>query len=216
MKHRWLNGVPAGAAQGWFKHQCDMFWYHLSVPQPGDSDTGGGRRYVAHLQPAAGGGQPQSLHIQVKAKDGAWSYTPAHLAAFYTRTFSTHITASWSLKNPDHRINFPCSRRKVQTESSTGSVGSSRVRTTLTLCVETVDFDSKACQLRVKGTNIEENQYVKVSDIWSVWYLHVTIIYHDWCLMCISNALCMFKYVYSHVLYISCLVHSFLSSQNYL
>uniref|UniRef100_A0A668ARN1 Protein pelota homolog n=1 Tax=Myripristis murdjan TaxID=586833 RepID=A0A668ARN1_9TELE len=52
--------------------------------------------------------------------------------------------------------------RKVQTESSTGSVGSSRVRTTLTLCVETIDFDSQACQLRVKGTNIEENQYVKM------------------------------------------------------
>uniref|UniRef100_A0A8C6PWC4 Protein pelota homolog n=1 Tax=Nothobranchius furzeri TaxID=105023 RepID=A0A8C6PWC4_NOTFU len=51
--------------------------------------------------------------------------------------------------------------RKVQTESTTGSVGSSRVRTTLTLCVETIDFDSQACQLRVKGTNIEENQYVK-------------------------------------------------------
>ncbi|KAK9965342.1 hypothetical protein ABG768_004440 [Culter alburnus] len=52
--------------------------------------------------------------------------------------------------------------RKVQTESSTGSVGSSRVRTTLTLCVETIDFDSQACQLRVKGTNIQENQYVKM------------------------------------------------------
>uniref|UniRef100_A0A8C4GK38 Protein pelota homolog n=1 Tax=Dicentrarchus labrax TaxID=13489 RepID=A0A8C4GK38_DICLA len=52
--------------------------------------------------------------------------------------------------------------RKVQTESPTGSVGSSRVRTTLTLCVETIDFDSQACQLRVKGTNLEENQYVKM------------------------------------------------------
>ncbi|XP_061613321.1 protein pelota homolog isoform X2 [Phyllopteryx taeniolatus] len=52
--------------------------------------------------------------------------------------------------------------RKVQTESTTGSVGSSRVRTTLTLCVETIDFDTQACQLRVKGTNIEENQYVKM------------------------------------------------------
>uniref|UniRef100_A0A671YMZ5 Protein pelota homolog n=1 Tax=Sparus aurata TaxID=8175 RepID=A0A671YMZ5_SPAAU len=52
--------------------------------------------------------------------------------------------------------------RKVQTESTTGSVGSSRVRTTLTLCVETIDFDSQACQLRVKGTNLEENQYVKM------------------------------------------------------
>lgn len=52
--------------------------------------------------------------------------------------------------------------RKVQTESSTGSVGSNRVRTTLTLCVEAIDFDSQACQLRVKGTNIQENEYVKM------------------------------------------------------
>lgn len=61
-------------------------------------------------------------------------------------------------------ITLPCSHRKVQTESPTGSVGSSRVRTTLTLCVETIDFDSQACKLRVKGTNLEENQYVKVWD----------------------------------------------------
>uniref|UniRef100_A0A8C5QHS6 Protein pelota homolog n=1 Tax=Leptobrachium leishanense TaxID=445787 RepID=A0A8C5QHS6_9ANUR len=52
--------------------------------------------------------------------------------------------------------------RKVQTESVTGSVGSSRVRTTLTISVETIDFDSQACQLRVKGINIQENQYVKM------------------------------------------------------
>lgn len=62
------------------------------------------------------------------------------------------------------KVPFPCSHRKVQTESPTGSVGSSRVRTTLTLSVETIDFDSQACQLRVKGTNLEENQYVKVRD----------------------------------------------------
>lgn len=157
-----------------------MSWYYFSVLQPGDSDTGGGRGYVAHLQSAAGGGQPQSLHNQVNAKDEAWSYTPTHLTGFYTSTFLSsnlaHITAFWSLKHTDHRINFRSSLRKVQTESSTGSVGSSRVRTTLTLCVETVDFDSQACQLRVKGTNIEENQYVKVSNIWSVWYLHIIFI----------------------------------------
>ncbi|MBN3316543.1 PELO protein, partial [Atractosteus spatula] len=51
--------------------------------------------------------------------------------------------------------------RKVQTESSTGSVGSSRVRTTLTISVETIDFDTQACQLRVKGTNIQENEFVR-------------------------------------------------------
>lgn len=55
--------------------------------------------------------------------------------------------------------------RKVQTESSTGSSTSSRVRTTLTIRVETIDFDTQACVLRLKGRNIVENQYVKVSTI---------------------------------------------------
>lgn len=53
--------------------------------------------------------------------------------------------------------------RKVQTESSTGSSSSNRVRTTLTISVENIDFDTQACMLRLKGRNIEENQYVKVS-----------------------------------------------------
>lgn len=52
--------------------------------------------------------------------------------------------------------------RKVQTESSTGSSTSNRVRTTLTISVENIDFDTQACMLRLKGRNIEENQYVKV------------------------------------------------------
>ncbi|KAG8321263.1 hypothetical protein J6590_049571 [Homalodisca vitripennis] len=51
---------------------------------------------------------------------------------------------------------------KVQNESSTGSSTSSRVRTTLTISVETIDFDTQACMLRLKGRNIEENQYVKM------------------------------------------------------
>lgn len=52
--------------------------------------------------------------------------------------------------------------RKVQTESSTGSSTSNRVRTTLTITVETIDFDTQACVLRLKGRNIVENQYVKM------------------------------------------------------
>ncbi|XP_043485107.1 protein pelota [Leptopilina heterotoma] len=52
--------------------------------------------------------------------------------------------------------------RKVQTESSTGSSNSYRVRTTLTICVEGIDFDTQACVLRLKGRNIEENKYVKM------------------------------------------------------
>jgi protein pelota len=56
--------------------------------------------------------------------------------------------------------------RKVQTESATGSSSSSRVRTMLTIEVETIDFDTQACVLRLKGRNVEENQYVKVS--WNI------------------------------------------------
>ncbi|ELU07778.1 hypothetical protein CAPTEDRAFT_18454 [Capitella teleta] len=52
--------------------------------------------------------------------------------------------------------------RKVQTETATGSTSSSKVRTTLTITVESTDFDTQACVLRVKGRNIQENQYVKL------------------------------------------------------
>lgn len=52
--------------------------------------------------------------------------------------------------------------RKVQNETSTGSSSSSRVRTTLTIRVETIDFDTQAQVLRLKGRNIEENQFVKM------------------------------------------------------
>uniref|UniRef100_A0A1A9UMU1 Protein pelota homolog n=2 Tax=Glossina TaxID=44049 RepID=A0A1A9UMU1_GLOAU len=52
--------------------------------------------------------------------------------------------------------------RKVQNETATGSSTSSRVRTTLTISVESIDFDTQACVLRLKGRNIVENQYVKM------------------------------------------------------
>lgn len=52
--------------------------------------------------------------------------------------------------------------RKVTTESSTGSTNASKVRTTLTIRVEDIDFDTQACVLRVKGRNVCENQYVKM------------------------------------------------------
>ena len=52
--------------------------------------------------------------------------------------------------------------RKVQQESATGSSSSQRVRTTITIRVETTDFDTSACVLRVKGRNVEENKYIKM------------------------------------------------------
>eukprot|EP00095_Tigriopus_kingsejongensis_P002917 snap_masked-scaffold336_size202805-processed-gene-1.26 protein:Tk02917 transcript:snap_masked-scaffold336_size202805-processed-gene-1.26-mRNA-1 annotation:"GG10049" len=52
--------------------------------------------------------------------------------------------------------------RKVTTESSTGSTTSTRVRTTLTIQVENIDFDTQACMLRLKGRNVSENAHVKM------------------------------------------------------
>lgn len=52
---------------------------------------------------------------------------------------------------------------QVQNETATGSSTSSRVRTTLTLKIETIDYDTQACMLRLKGRNVQENQFVKVS-----------------------------------------------------
>ena len=54
------------------------------------------------------------------------------------------------------------SLRKVKDESATGSSTTNRVRTVLTISVEAIEFDTAACTLRVKGRNIQENQFVKV------------------------------------------------------
>lgn len=56
----------------------------------------------------------------------------------------------------------------------TGSVSSSKVRTTLTIAVEGIEFDTQACMLRIKGRNVEENQYVKVK--WVFFFLMPLII----------------------------------------
>lgn len=36
------------------------------------------------------------------------------------------------------------------------------MRTTLTIKVESIDYDTQACMLRLKGRNVVENQFVKV------------------------------------------------------
>lgn len=51
---------------------------------------------------------------------------------------------------------------QVVNESATGSKTSKRVRLSLTIAVERVDFDSKSCLLRLSGRNSEENPHVKV------------------------------------------------------
>ena len=59
---------------------------------------------------------------------------------------------------------MPFARRKVKDESVTGSSTTNRIRTMLTVSVEGIEFDTAACELRVKGRNVQENQYVKVRE----------------------------------------------------
>lgn len=61
-----------------------------------------------------------------------------------------------SLKKPG------TSALQVVNESATGSTKSKRVRLSLTITVERVDFDSNSCLLRLSGRNSEENPHVKV------------------------------------------------------
>lgn len=52
--------------------------------------------------------------------------------------------------------------RRVINESAGGLTSTSRVHTTLTIQVKSLDFDTQAGVLRVKGVNSEENQFVKM------------------------------------------------------
>ncbi|KAI8079940.1 pelota [Halteromyces radiatus] len=52
--------------------------------------------------------------------------------------------------------------RRLQSESSTGSTSSQRIRLTLTITVETVDFDPQVGLLRINGRVSSENAHVKM------------------------------------------------------
>lgn len=52
--------------------------------------------------------------------------------------------------------------RKVVSTTSTGSSSSEKKRISLTISVESVDFDPKESQLRVKGRNVSESKYVRL------------------------------------------------------
>lgn len=51
---------------------------------------------------------------------------------------------------------------RIQSESSTGSVDSQRIRLTLSISVDNVDFDTQVGMLRISGRVIVENPHVKV------------------------------------------------------
>ena len=52
--------------------------------------------------------------------------------------------------------------RRVVNESAVGLTTTSRVHTTLKILVKSLDYDTHASVLRVKGTNLEENPFVKM------------------------------------------------------
>ncbi|KAF8948641.1 hypothetical protein BGZ47_003575 [Haplosporangium gracile] len=52
--------------------------------------------------------------------------------------------------------------RRIQSESSTGSVDSQRIRLTLSISVDNVDFDTQVGMLRISGRVIVENPHVKL------------------------------------------------------
>jgi protein pelota len=68
----------------------------------------------------------------------------------------------YNLISPDDSLRAS-TIRKVTVESATGTTGSNRVRTTLTIKVESIEYDNQAFVLRIKGRNIEENQFVKLN-----------------------------------------------------
>ena len=52
--------------------------------------------------------------------------------------------------------------RKVVKEGSTGSVTSAKVKLTLTIEVQRMDFDAESCTLHLAGVNVEENPHVRL------------------------------------------------------
>ena len=68
---------------------------------------------------------------------------------------------AYNLINKEDKLRSS-SIRRIKTETSSGLTSTSRVHFTLTIMVKSLDFDTQASVLRVKGTNIEENQYIKM------------------------------------------------------
>ena len=58
--------------------------------------------------------------------------------------------------------------RKVQLTSNTGSSTAQKVKIRLTIEVESIEFDVSTCELRVKGKNTEENEFVKLGQYHSL------------------------------------------------
>ena len=88
--------------------------------------------------------------------------------------------------------------RKVTTEGSTGSRQSQKIRLTLTLQVETIDFDTQACRLRVKGRNIEENEHVKMGAYHTIGKTFVKVSGNS--KLCSEKMFCTPTYVFTYIM----------------
>ncbi|KAI3384657.1 hypothetical protein SNEBB_009034 [Seison nebaliae] len=75
---------------------------------------------------------------------------------------SDDIWNSYNLINVGDEVRTMAVRKVQQQQNSTVNTGNTmKVNTYLTVSVEEIEFDSSNSSLRVKGRNIEENQYVK-------------------------------------------------------
>jgi len=73
--------------------------------------------------------------------------------------------------------------RRVQKESNTGSVDSDRKKITLTIEVLSVEYDPGAGSIRVGGTNIRENQFVRLGSYHTIELAiqrKFTLAKHEW------------------------------------
>eukprot|EP01083_Nonionella_stella_P296251 1006467_1 len=52
--------------------------------------------------------------------------------------------------------------RNVSQISSTGSSNTKRIKTRITLLIDTIDYDTSTSSMRVKGTNIIENKHISL------------------------------------------------------
>ncbi|KAJ3361616.1 hypothetical protein GGF31_002208 [Allomyces arbusculus] len=106
-------------------------------------------------------------------------------ASGYVKLCPEESEDMWHIYNliaPGDRVRASTIRR-VQSESSTGSVESQRMRVTLTLEVEDTEFDGTACQVKIKGRNAEENRFVKLGQYHTMdleLNKPFTLIKHEW------------------------------------
>ena len=78
-----------------------------------------------------------------------------HANSLQTPNISSRGEKNWFLKDV-------FLLKQVVKEGNTGSVTSSKVKLTLTIEVQRVDFDSESCTLHLAGVNVEENPHVRL------------------------------------------------------